>query len=299
MVGLAGFEPSAALAANGGGGTAAAWPSPSLVVERPVGVGAALPTAGPGPSPSRRDPSAVGVVMFNNLEEAVRGEEGSVYAEAAFTLAARLPDDRHALALLVQPGLYYGVSDAWTLGVFPGDVSYTASAGFDGVRYEGSAIQSVLSLIDPQSSPVGLAVFGFLGGSERAVTAEGRLVLQRLSGPWNLTYNFRLGTTVDGLDGRQTQTTGLLGHHVGLAYGGAVEDEQLSRLVGEWSLGGELLIESDYREWRSYRSTRVYAGPTMGLVLGGSSAVTVGGLVQLTNEDGPRWTLQFTIGWGF
>lgn len=287
----------------------AVWPADGASAAVMWNAAPALVTAprpGPGPSPATPGPDAgsaagegVGVVVFNNVEEATRAEPGTWYVEAAFTLARRVPGDRHSTSLLFQPGIYHSPSETLTLGLFPADVSYTSSGNFDGLRYEGSAAQALLSLVDPESSPLGLAVFAFAGGNERGIVGEGRLVIQRLHGPWNLTYNLRLSTAVEGIDGGGTDTTGTLGHSFGVACSGQVADELLSELVSAWSLGGELLIDSRYHEWRRYVGTTVYSGPTLGLVLGRTTALTVTGLVQLTDEDAPRWTLQVTLGWGF
>lgn len=236
----------------------------------------------------------VGVVMFNKLEEATLVEAGSWYFEQALTGAFRTKSDRAFSEHVLQTAVYYSPTDRFTLAAFLADVSYTSSAEFDGMRYEGSGLQGLLTLVDPESSPVGVAVYSFVGANERGFGNDTRLVLQHLRVGWNFAYNLRLGTEVSGWDGGGTETTGVLGHTFGAAYGWEREG-----WVPEASLGLELLVDSVYGEWQRYKGTSVYAGPTLGLVLGGRAALTVTGLVQLTDEDSPRLAVQVTLGWGF
>lgn len=237
---------------------------------------------------------AAGLTMFNNLEEAAFAEAGSKQLEQTFDTSFRTQSDHSFAGYAGATSLYWAPTERLTLGFTFAELSYENSDEFVGMRYDGSGISVLYSLIDPTESAVGVAVYSRVLVNERFFANDSRLVLQVLRGPWNLVYNLRIGTDVDGLNGGGNNTTGTLGHTFGAAY--AWEREGT---IKEVSLALEALVDSTYNEWDDYDTTVVYAGPTLGLVIGERWSVTLTGAAQLTDEDSPDWTTQLTVGWVF
>ena len=243
--------------------------------------------------PRQREVTA-GALVFNNLEEAAFAEAGSRQLEQTFDTAHRTKSDKGFTSYYGATSVYWAPTERFQVGFTFAELRYESDDEREWLRYEGTGAIVLYSLVNPEAAPVGVAVFSRIVGNERGLSNDSRLALQVLRGPWNIAYNLRLGTDFAGFDGGSKETTGTLGHSVGVAHLWEIQGT-----ISELSVGGEVLVDSTYAEWKNYQETTVYGGPTVGIVIGERWSVTVTGTVQLTDQDAPRFGTQVTVGWVF
>jgi hypothetical protein len=236
-------------------------------------------------------------MAFSLAEEAGFASQGDREIELTFSYSHRARDD-HSLSLYnALATSYLGLADGWLLGLQT-SATYDDTSNAEGLTWDGAGLRLNIGIRDPtdHDDGLGLALYAAVWTSETNASHDLRLVAQKLSGNYNFIYNLRLTTDVTGLDGGGLDTNAAVGHIFGFAYSLQLPLPQLS----DFTLGIEADIDSEITEWSNYNRTTAYAGPTLGLAWTENWKLSLGCLVQLTDEDDlPRWSGILTLGYSY
>ena len=174
----------------------------------------------------------------------------------------------------------YGYSDRLQLALYFADWSYEKPTGQSGkAQFEDVAVEAIYNLTDPNTTPVGSALYGEIKGGDDFFGLEGKLLLQKNFGQWMFVYN--VGGEVVWKDHNQQDEAELM-QSAGVGY----------QISPSWSVGTELLHEIAVPDVDTIGASGVYLGPNVAW-RDNRLAVTITGLWQLTSLVGePEFQLR-------
>ncbi len=147
-----------------------------------------------------------------------------------------------------------------------------------------TAVELLYSLSDAETSPLGAALYGEVKLDSELFELEGKILLEKLLGPWVLAYNgvIEAEWEEEGLTEKKGEVAQLLG---------------VSRRISpRWSLGGEMLYEVEIADWSEVEDGVIYAGPNVAL-RGETWWTTVTAMTQLTDSAGaPNLKVRVLVG---
>lgn len=234
--------------------------------------------------------------LYNVATEGGTVTPGAFQIETGFSFSHRTEDDKSFAAYSGSLLLSYGVTDRFQIGLIAGVMTATDSKELDSTDYDGSGIEFYYALNDSeQNNGVGFALYQSALLGPELLSLDSRLVVTLDRGPYNLTYNFRIGNDFGDVFASDTPHTGTLGH----VLAGARTFEGFGPFH-EVSAGLEINLDSSWDEWRKYEDTSSYVGPTFGVTFAENWSVSVTGLYQLSDiDDLPRWQVIAAVVYSF
>ena len=170
----------------------------------------------------------------------------------------------------IRHELEYGFTDRLQVSFYFADWSYTKPVNESGkAKFEDVAMEAIYNLTDPNTSPVGSALYGEITAGDHLFGLESKLLLQKNIGRWLLVYNVGGEIRWEG-DGYEDE--GELSQSAGIAY----------QINPSWTAGAEILHEIALPDLSSIGHSGVYLGPDASWRKG-NITLTFAGLWQLTS----------------
>lgn len=230
-----------------------------------------------------------GARRFTYVYETTTAAPGTFELENSITWETHRDDDRRFDRLAFRHEVEFGITDRLQAAVYVADWSYRDGRSVEnpGSVYEGSAVELIYNITNPQTSALGSAVYGELKIGEDLVKLESKILLEKHFGRLVLAYNAGLEGEWEGDD--LQERTGEFEQTLGASY----------ELKPQFLLGGELLHEVDIPEWKNAEPSVVYAGPNVSVRFGNWWA-TATAMAQLTGiASEPNVQLRTIVGCSF
>jgi hypothetical protein len=168
--------------------------------------------------------------------------------------------------------LEYGLTERLQLGLYLFDWEYEEDGDESATAWGGSGIELIYQLTDPNTSPLGSALYFESLVSDEELSLEGKLLLQKNFGPLTAVYNFVVEAE---WEDDFEESKGVVENTFGLSY----------QLKPSLLFGVEALHEVEFEDWSEAGDHVFYAGPNLSFRKGGFFA-TVAGLFQVTDVAG-------------
>jgi len=192
----------------------------------------------------------------------------------------------------IQHELEYGIADDFDIGLYFLRWKYEDSREQSGTQYDGGALELIYTILNPAKDHWGLALYGEIAVAENELEFEQKVIVQKDVGKWIFAYNLILETKISGVfdSSKENEVEGVIGHAFGIT----------KAVARTWFVGGELLVESKFRDWSHYESTTAYLGPTISYQGGNHWWATITPAYQVTGEDEEAdWKIRLIAGWEF
>jgi hypothetical protein len=168
--------------------------------------------------------------------------------------------------------LEFGLTDRLQLGFYLFDWEHETEEGESDTKWEGTGIELIYQLTDPNKSFLGSALYLEAVASDEEAAVEGKLLLQKNFGPLIAVYNLVVEAEwEDGYD----EEVGVWENTVGLSY----------EVTPSFFVGVEATHEIEFEDWSEAGQHVVYAGPNVSFRKGNFFA-TLTGLFQATDVEG-------------
>jgi hypothetical protein len=228
-----------------------------------------------------------GARHFTFLYEAPTSAPGSIESENWMTWQ-RVTNPERSDEIGFRHEIEIGITDHFQASIYFVDWSYTHDRKQSTFSYSDSAIELIYNLTNPVIDPVGLSIYGEIGGGRQHLELESKLIAQKNFGPLILDYNLTLEAewAEHGLQEHQ----GELQQALGASY-------ELSPSI---SVGLEFLHECVFPDWHDDgRIRNIFVGPNVAFRRG-NWFVTVTALAQATNTpDEADFKVRTIFGFGF
>lgn len=180
----------------------------------------------------------------------------------------------------------FGITDRFQLAFYLYDFEHAKEDGIRSTKWEGSGIEAVYQLTDPNKSFIGSALYGEVLMNDTELELEGKLLLQKNFGPLMVVYN----AVVEGhWEDRYSHQVGVLEQTFGLSY----------QLHPSFSVGLEAKHEVELDEWKHNQGNAVFAGPNISYRKGKFFAA-VAALARVTDVPGePHLEVSTVLGFHF
>ena len=166
----------------------------------------------------------------------------------------------------------FGLTDRLQLGFYLFDWEHETEEGESDTKWEGTGIELIYQLTDPNKSFLGSALYLEAVASDEEAAVEGKLLLQKNFGPLIAVYNLVVEAEwEDGYD----EEVGVWENTVGLSY----------EVTPSFFVGVEATHEIEFEDWSEAGQHVVYAGPNVSFRKGNFFA-TLTGLFQATDVEG-------------
>lgn len=145
----------------------------------------------------------------------------------------------------------FGLTDVWQMAIYVSDWRYEDgdSVANDRARWKNVSFESIYQLTHPGVDPFGSALYGEVKVGDEKFVLEGKLLLQKNFGPWIVAWNGILEAEWE--DQGFVDTKAVLAQTFGVSY----------QLHPSFAVGGELVHEVEYSQWKDWQQPTVYIGP--------------------------------------
>ncbi len=230
-----------------------------------------------------------GARRFTYVYETTTAAPGTFELESWITWSTDKDEDSSFDRLDFRHEIEFGITDRLQAAVYVADWNYRDGRSVEnrGYAYDGTAVELIYNLTNPQTSAIGSAIYGELKIGEDLVKLESKLLIEKQLGPLVLVYNATVEAEWEGED--LDERTGEFQQTVGASY----------EIKPQFLVGGELLHEIEFPEWGDGEDSVVYAGPNASARFGSWWATTTA-LAQLTDAGGePNFQLRTIVGYSF
>ncbi len=146
----------------------------------------------------------------------------------------------------------FGITDNWQLGFYVSDWrSQDGRSVKDGAEWRNVAVESIYSLSDPTADLLGVALYGEMKYGDQLIELEGKLILQKNIRPFIFAYNATFEAEWEG--SHYGNDNGKFEETFGASY----------QISPRWLIGTELLHEIEYEDFREFKDSVLYLGPTV------------------------------------
>ena len=233
---------------------------------------AAAATAWVAPHASRADDRRFGFVeMTDTLLK------GGLETEQWFTWQTKTRDDSGFNKYIFKHELEYGITNELQLGVDALVWHIQTGQEKDGPRFDEVAAELKYRFTDPHTDLVGVAAKLEVGGGDRHVGVEGKVIVDKYIDKWLPAYNLVLEAEWGGPDFEDHE--GEIVQSAGVSY------EVTTGLF----LGVELLHEIPLPDWQASEKSNFFMGPNIsyhrGAYESGNWAITVTPLIRVSGGD--------------
>ncbi len=168
--------------------------------------------------------------------------------------------------------LEFGITDKLQLGIYLFDWEYETEEGESDSKWEGTGIELIYQLTDPNKSPFGSALYFEAMASDEEAKLEGKLLLQKNFGPFIAVYNLIVEAE---WEDEFEEDVGVWENTFGLSY----------QISPSFFVGIEGLHEIEFEGWSEAGDHVFYVGPNFSFRKG-NFFTTITGLFQATGVDG-------------
>ncbi|RME41970.1 MAG: hypothetical protein D6788_00060, partial [Planctomycetota bacterium] len=183
--------------------------------------------------------------------------------------------------------LEFGVTNRFQLALYLSDWRYEENSPERRRRgdWRDVAVESIYNLTDPNTAPLGLALYGEIKYGDELLELEGKLIAQKNIGKLVLAYNATLEAEWEESD--YSEDNGTFEQVAGLSY----------QFSPRFLAGVELLHEFEMPDWRGIEGKAVfYLGPNFSYRTHGWWA-TLTPLFQVSDvEDEPDFQMRLIVG---
>lgn len=230
-----------------------------------------------------------GARRFTYVYETATAAPGSFELENWVTWRTHRDDDHKFDALDFRHEVEFGITDRLQAAVYVADWAYRDGRSVEnsGTRYDGSAVELIYNLTNAQTHVVGSSLYGELKIGDELVALESKILLEKQFGRIVVAYNAGLESEWEGKD--LDERTGEFQETIGVSY----------EISPRFLLGGELLHQIEFVDWREPEDSFVAAGPNVSVRFGNWWATTTA-LAQLTDAASePNLQLRTIVGCSF
>ena len=180
----------------------------------------------------------------------------------------------------------FGITDRFQLGFYLYDFEHAKEDGIRSTKWEGSGIEAIYQLTDPNKSFIGSALYGEVLMNDTELELEGKLLLQKNLGPLIVVYNAIVEAK---WEDRYSHQVGVLEQTIGLSY----------QLHPSFSVGIEAKHEVELDEWKHNGGNAVFVGPNVSFRKG-SFFAAIAALARVTDIPGePHLEVSTVVGFHF
>jgi hypothetical protein len=234
------------------------------------------------------DPAEAADRRFTFVYEATTHPAGSLEYEQWLTWRTDTAADASFDRVDFRHELELGISDRLQLGLYLSDWRWQQGDGVErGAEWRNVAVEAILGLTDPVTSPLGSALYGEVKIGDEILALEGKLILQKELGSWVFAWNGTVEAEWEGPD--LSEDKGELEQSLGASF----------QITPGLLAGIELVHEIEYDDWSEWQDHVVHMGPNLSLRAAGWW-ITATPLAQLTSvDDEPRFQLRLIFGLDF
>jgi hypothetical protein len=224
---------------------------------------------------------------FTFVYEATVEEPGEVEVESWATWQTRKTADHGFQEIDFRHEIEFGVTNKLQAGLYLADWSYVNSKESAGFGFSDAALELIYNIYNPETDPIGLAVYEEIQGGDRLFGSESKVIAQKNLGPVVLAYNATLEAVWQGRELAEREAE--FQQSIGASY-------ELSR---HFSVGAECLHEVAFPDWSRGEHPVVSSGPNFS-IRSGRWWATVTGLIQITRaDDEPKFQMRAIAGYAF
>lgn len=205
--------------------------------------------------------------------------DGSFELEQWFTWKHGTDSDKY----LFRHELEYGITDRLQVGLYLFDWAIEHEGGEHKTEWEGSGVEAIYQLTDPNKSSIGSALYFEALTSDQELKLEAKLLLQKNIGPVVLAYNLIVEAE---WEEEFEERVGVWEQTAGASY----------QISPNFMVGVEAVHELEFENWEDAGDHILSIGPNMSFRKGRFFA-TLAGLFQATSVDGePDFQLRTILG---
>ena len=224
---------------------------------------------------------------FTFVYEATVEEPGEVEVESWATWQTRKTADHGFQEIDFRHEIEFGVTNKLQAGLYLADWSYVNSKESAGFAFSDTALELIYNIYNPETDPIGLAMYEEIQGGDRLFGSESKVIAQKNLGPVVLAYNATLEAVWQGKELAEREA------EFQQSIGGSYE---LSR---HFSVGAECVHEVAFPDWSRGEHPVVSSGPNFS-IRSGRWWATVTGLIQITQaDDEPKFQMRAIAGYAF
>jgi len=224
---------------------------------------------------------------FTFVYEATVAEPGEVEAESWATWQTGKTTDHGFQEIDFRHEIEFGVTNKLQAGLYLADWTYVSSKESAGFAFSDAALELIYNIYDPETDPIGLAVYEEIQGGDRLFGSESKVIAQKNVGPVIFGYNATLETVWHGKELAEREAE--FQQSIGASY-------ELSR---HFSVGAECVHEVAFPDWSRGEHPVVSGGPNFS-IRSGRWWATVTGLIQITQaDDEPKCQTRAIVGYAF
>lgn len=179
----------------------------------------------------------------------------------------------------------WGITDKLQLGLYLADWRFEEKSDKRKGDFRDVAVEAIYNLTNPVTDPLGLALYGEVQVGDQKFELEGKIIAEKIVGPWSFVYNFILEAEWEGAHFQDDK--GKIEQTFGISY-------QISpRLL----VGAELIHEIAIPDWRGTDANGVmYVGPNVS-VRNENWWATLTPMFQVTDiDDEPDFQMRLLVG---
>ena len=187
-----------------------------------------------------------------------------------------------------QHELELGISEKTQLALYIASGEYDARAR--GGTYQSSGLEIIHNFTHPSKDVLGSAILGEIQMGDRALSLEGKLILDKKFGPWVIAWNGEVAAEWEGRRmGDFREPSGELAQSLGISY----------EITKNLALGAEVLNEVPLGAWHGPANAEWYAGPNI-TARKGHFYATLTTLFQTTDrKSAPGVQMRTIVGFEF
>jgi hypothetical protein len=224
---------------------------------------------------------------FTFVYEATVEEPGEVEVESWATWQTRKTADHGFQEIDFRHEIEFGVTNKLQAGLYLADWSYVNSKESAGFGFSDAALELIYNIYNPETDPIGLAMYEEIQGGDRLFGSESKVIAQKNLGPVVFAYNATLEAVWQGKELAEREA------EFQQSIGGSYE---LSR---HFSVGAECVHEVAFPDWSRSEHPVVSSGPNFS-IRSGRWWATVTGLIQITQaDDEPKFQMRAIAGYAF
>lgn len=230
-----------------------------------------------------------GARRFTYVYETTTAAPGTFELESWITWSTDKAEDSSFDRLDFRHEIEFGLTERLQAAVYVADWNYHDGRSVEnrGYAYDGTAVELIYNLTNPQTSAIGSALYGELKIGDDLVKLESKILLEKQLGPLVLVYNATVEAEWEGDD--LDERTGEFQQSLGASY----------EIKPQFLVGGELLHEIEFPQWRDGEESVVFAGPNVSARFGNWWATSTA-LAQLTGARGEaNFQLRTIVGYSF
>ena len=222
---------------------------------------------------------------FSYVYEATTSAKGEFMVENFVTWKTKRSGQEPRNQFDFRHEIEYGITDRFQLGLYVADWKVVSNR--NSAIYQDTAVEAIYNLTNPVTDLVGSALYGEVKLGDQKFELEGKLLFQKNFGPLIFAYNVGMEAEWEGdRFGYFNERSGEFMQSFGASY----------QLSPKFFLGGELLHEIKFDEWRDAADPLLYAGPNVSFRFWDHCFITTTALLQVTQvaeEPNFQWRMIF------